>query len=293
MRQGTRHGRRGLGIAAVVLVLAAAAPAFAAPAGSKERDVQLVYCLDASHRADLVTAATRLGLLQPGASAPGSAMAAESVLPAASSRRMTPQEWSVHRQGDFARACSALMGAASDTPGAAAEEKKAEGGWLETFLTSLPLLAVGALLPLGGQAWERVSTERRLLKQQLESGRTSFRSAAREYLRNYEDDPAADHTAVLAAREALSGALAQVGAPGARRAQARRLADELPLASPLPEFSGDRRLGTDARTRRAQEERQSVDRKLSDVSDLNRRAFHWRWRTARERLARTTPGAAA
>ncbi|WP_158708475.1 hypothetical protein [Streptomyces sp. NRRL S-244] len=293
MRRRTRPGRAGLGTAAAVLVLLAGAPVSAAPAGSKERDVQLVYCLDASRRAELVTAAVRLGLLQPGASAPDSLMATDSVMPTASVGRMTPEAWSVRRQDDFARACSALMGAASDSPGAGAEEKKGEGGWWETFLTSLPLLAVGALLPLGGQAWERVSSERRLLKQQLESGRASFRAAAREYLRNYEDDPAADHAAVLTAHEALGAALARVAAPGARRTRARQLADELPLARPLPEFSGDRRLGTDARARRAQEVRQSVDRKLSAVSDLNRRTFYWRWRTARERLARTTPGATA
>ncbi|MFE2552865.1 hypothetical protein ACFXGI_30565 [Streptomyces sp. NPDC059355] len=293
MRRRTRHGRTVLGTAAVLLVLPAAAPAFAAPAGSKERDVQLVYCLDASHRAELFAAAARLGLLRPAASAPVSVMATDSVMPTASVGRMTPQVWSVRRQDDFARACSALMGAASDAPGAAAEEKKVEDGWFKTFLTSLPLLAVGALLTLGGQSWERVSAEHRLLQKQLESGRTSFRAAAREYLRNYEDDPAADHTAVLTAREALGAALAQVSAPGARRARAHRLADELPLARPLPEFDGDRRLGTDARARRAQEVRQSVDHELGAVSDINRRRLHWRWRTARERLARTTPGAAA
>ncbi|MFE2878071.1 hypothetical protein ACFXG6_02830 [Streptomyces roseus] len=293
MRRRTRRGRKGLGIAAVALVLLTAAPASAAAAGSRERDVQLVYCLDAPHRAELFTAAARLGLLEPAASAPVSVMATDSVVPTASVGRMTPQAWSVLRQDDFARACSALMAAASDGPGAPAEEKKAEGGWLETFLTSLPLLAVGALLTLGGQAWERVSAERRLLKQQLESGSASFRAAAREYLRNYEDNPAADHTAVLTAREALGAALARIGGPGARRARAGRLADELPLARPLPEFSGDRRLGSDARSRRAQEARQSVDRKLSAVSDLNRPGLYWRWRTARERAARTTPGASA
>ncbi|MFF3648798.1 hypothetical protein ACFYXV_09110 [Streptomyces sp. NPDC002181] len=293
MRRRTRHGRKGLGTAAVGLVLLAAAPAFAAPGGSKERDVQLVYCLDTSHRAELFTAAARLGLLQPAASAPVSVMATDSVMPTASVGSMTPQAWSVRRRDDFARACSALMGAASDGPGAAAEEKKEGDGWLQTFLTSLPLLAVGSLLTLGGQSWERVSAERRLLKQQLESGRTSFRAAAREYLRNYEEDPAADHTAVLTAREALGAALAQVTADRARRARAHRLADELPLAGPLPEFAAGRRLGTDARARQAQEARLSVDRKLSAVSDLNRRGLYWRWRTARERPARTTPGASA
>ncbi|MEV6582938.1 hypothetical protein AB0M92_32795 [Streptomyces sp. NPDC051582] len=293
MRRRTRHVRKGLGTAAAVLVVLAAAPAFAAPAGSRERDVQLVYCLDAPHRAELFAAAARLGLLRPAAPTPVSVMVTDSVLPTASVGRMTPQAWSVRRQDDFARACSALMGAASDGPGPAAEEKKEEGGWFGTFLTSLPLLAVGALLTLGGQSWERVSTERRLLKQQLESARTSFRAAAREYLRNYEDDPATDHAAVLTAREALGAALAQVAAPGARRARAHRLADELPLARPLPESSDGRLLGTHARARRAQEVRQTVDRMLSAVSDLNGRTLYWRWRTARERRARTTPGASA
>ncbi|MFF8277233.1 hypothetical protein ACF05T_14160 [Streptomyces lateritius] len=271
--------------AAAIALLAAAAPAFAAPPGSKERDVQLVYCLDSAHRGDLVTAAVRLGLLRPDVSTP------KSVMPTAPPvGRMSPEAWAVRHEGDFSRACSALMAAGADAPGAPAEKK--EDGWFEAFLTSLPLLAVGALLTLGGQMSERLSTERRLLKQQLDAGATAFRTAARAYLTAYEADPQADHTAVVSAREALLGALAQVAGPGARRERAQALADGLPLAQPLPGARAGTLLGTAARARDAQEVRGSVERELRAVAELNGRALHWRWRTARARLRRPAPEAA-
>ncbi|WP_189601390.1 hypothetical protein [Streptomyces lateritius] len=271
--------------AAVIALLAAAAPAFAAPPGSKERDVQLVYCLDSAHRGDLVTAAVRLGLLRPDVSTP------DSVMPTAPPvGRMSPETWAVRHEGDFSRACSALMAADADAPGAPAEKK--EDGWFEAFLTSLPLLAVGALLTLGGQMSERLSTERRLLKQQLDAGATAFRTAAHAYLTAYEADPQADHTAVVGAREALLGALAQVAGPGARRKRAQELADGLPLAQPLPGARAGTLLGTAARARDAQEVRGAVERELRAVAELNGRALHWRWRTVRARLRRPAPEAA-
>ncbi|MFF8606208.1 hypothetical protein ACF06X_09740 [Streptomyces sp. NPDC015346] len=262
------------------VLLVDAPPAFAAPPGSKERDVQLVYCLDSAHREDLVTAAVRLGLLRPDVSTP------DSVMPTAPVGRMSPEAWAVRHEGDFSRACSALMAAAADAPGASAEKK--EDGWFEAFLTSLPLLAVGALLTLGGQMSERLSSERRLLKQQLDAGATAFRTAARAYLTAYEADPHADHTPVAGARETLLGALAQVGGPGARRERAQSLADGLPLAQPLPGARAGTLLGTAARARDAQEVRRSVERELRAVAELKGRALYWRWRTVRARPTRPT-----
>ncbi|MBT2444308.1 hypothetical protein J7E93_30290 [Streptomyces sp. ISL-36] len=269
---------------AVVASLGAAAPAFAASPGSTERDVQLVYCLDTAHRGDLVSAAVRLGLLRPDVSTP------DGVKPVAPVGRMSLESWAVRHEGDFARACTALMAASSDAPGAPAEKK--QDGWFEAFLTSLPLLAVGALLTLGGQISERLASERRLLGQQLDAGVTAFRTAARAYLAAYEADPQADHTAVVTAREALLGALAQVAGPGARRERAQSLADRLPLERPLPGARGGSLLGTAARARDAREVRRSVEGELRAVSELNRRALYWRWRTVRARLTRQAPGAA-
>ncbi|WP_167458950.1 MULTISPECIES: hypothetical protein [Streptomyces] len=265
-----------------------AAPAAPAAAlASDERDAQLVFCLDAEHRGDLVAAAVRLNLLKADATAAGT------VRPTAAGGPMTLEKWAEDREDDFGRACSALMAVDSDSPGTAAKDT-AEDGWFVAFLKSLPLLAAGALLTLGGQFSERVSSERRLLKQQLGSGEAAFRTAVREYLAAYESDPQSDHTAVLTARDALTAALAQVAGPGARRAAARRLADELPLAGPLPAARGGAFLGPDDRAREAQGVRQTVELRLRTVADLNGRALYWRWRTFRERRpAPVTPGAAA
>ncbi|MFJ3928348.1 hypothetical protein [Streptomyces sp. NPDC090022] len=304
-RGGARAGWRRIAVGAAAgaaLLLTAATPAFTVPSGSgsrsssgsgsgsgsgsKERDVQLVYCLDTAHRADLVAAGLRLGLLEPDTST------AASVTPTADgAAAMTPETWADRHRDDFGRACAALMGAAADSPGAGGEAKK-DDGWLTTFLAALPALVLGALLTLGGQASERLSTERRRIGQQLDASTAAYRAAAREYLRAYEDDAQADHTAVVTAREALDSALAQVDAPGARRSRARFLAETLPLAGPLPEFVDGERLGTDARGQQARDTRRSVDEALGGVSDLNRRALQWRWRTVRERLSRTDRGAA-
>ncbi|MFG2874705.1 hypothetical protein ACGFYU_06795 [Streptomyces sp. NPDC048337] len=279
----------GRAAAAVLVLLAAAAavgtPAYAgtAPGGPKERDAQLVYCLDAAHRADLVTAATRLGFLRPGPTFDGT------VRPVVSDvGSMTPELWAERRKKDFGRACSALMAAASDSPGAAAEAKPEEG-WFQTFLKSLPLLAAGALLTLGGQFSERVSSERRQLSRQLVSHEALYRTAVREYLAAYESDPRADHAAVATAREALRGVLTQVSGPASRRAAARRLAEELPLIRPLPAAQGGGVLGTEDRTRLGQEVWQSVETQPRAVMEINRRAPYWRWRALRERSAGAAP----
>ncbi|WP_369245432.1 hypothetical protein [Streptomyces sp. R41] len=284
--RGCRRTRRAAAVAVLVLLGVTAAPAFAAPGASEERDAQLVYCLDTSHRGDLVAAAVRLGLLK------ADAAAQDTVRPTGSGGRMTLEKWAERRQDDFGRACSALMAAESDSPGAAAKDT-AEDDWFVTLLKSLPLLAAGALITLGGQLSERVSAERRQIKQQLDSGEAAFRTAVREYLAAYERDAHADHTAVLTARDALTGTLAQVAGPGARRSAARRLADELPLARPLPDARDGAFLGTHARAQEAQGVRQTVDGRLRIVPDLNGRALYWRWRTLREHPAPATPGAAA
>ncbi|MEV4923802.1 hypothetical protein [Streptomyces roseoverticillatus] len=301
-RRGARGhppGRRGhaagtayrLGRAAAVLLLLAApaaavvTPAYAGTASDapEERDTQLVYCLDAKHRGDLVTAAIRLGLLRPDVTSDG--IVRPSVAGAGS---MTLEQWTERREEDFGRACSALMAAASDSPGTAAE-KKQEEGWFETFVKSLPLLAAGALLTLGGQFSERVSSERRQRSQQLSSHEAAFRAAVREYLAAYESDPRADHTAVATAREALRGVLSQVSGPATRRTEAQRLAEGLPLARPLPAAQGGGVLGTEGRARLSQEVRESVETHPRAVMDINRRSLYWRWRALRERSARTAP----
>ncbi len=291
-RPGRRLRLRGRSAHAVtgttlLLLAVGAAPAFAAPAASDERDVQLVYCLDRDHRPDLVDAAVRLRVLRP-----DSVAGLDRVRPSGAGGRMTLERWAERREKDFERACSALMAAASEAPVAAAKDS-GEESWIATFLKGLPLLAAGALLTLGGQFSERHSAERRLFKQQLSADESAYRTAVGEYLAGYEHDPRTDHSAVRTTREALAGTLSRVPGPSTRRAAARLAADGLPLAQPLPDARDGYLLDTDARADDAERERASVERHLRSISDLNRTLLHWSWLTLRTRIARrTAPGAA-
>ncbi|MFI2431928.1 hypothetical protein [Streptomyces sp. NPDC018693] len=269
------------------LVLGAAAPVWAAPGASEERDVQLVYCLGPAHRDDLVAAAVRLGLLRPGSTAdPGGGVLTDST------ERPTVERWAERHEKDFSRACSALMAADSDSPGPATGDKG--DGWLGTFGTALLLSVAGVLFTLGGQMSERVSAERRELRRRLGEDEAAFRTSARAYLAAYENNPGVDHTAVREAREALAATLVQVPGPAARRRAARRVADELPLARPLPSARGGTVLGKDARAGEARGAGEAVDGVPGSVSELDRPPGYWSVRTVRERYARgTTTGAGA
>ena len=269
---------------AVLLLLAAgAAPAFAA---SKERDVQLVYCLAAVHRADLVDAAVHLRLLR------ADSVGQDDVRPVAGGKAISLERWSELYDEDFARACSALMDATPESPGPTPQDGGGDS-WVVTFLKGLPVLAAGALLTVGGQLFERGTSERRLLRQQLGTDEAAYRTAVREYLAAYERDPHTDHSAVRAAREALAGTLSRVPGPPARRQAALEVADGLPLARPLPAVREGTALGTGARTRETLRAQETADRLLRSVPNLNRRSTYWSWRTLRGRYDRgTTPGAA-
>ncbi|MFD7874226.1 hypothetical protein ACFV5G_08910 [Streptomyces sp. NPDC059766] len=314
------HGAAVCGTA--LLLAAGAAPASAAPSASDERDVQLVYCLSDAHRDDLVAAAVALGLLVPGSTAgqdsvqpvrpvgsagpssatgaagpstsPGAPGPTASASAVGSGGRMTLRQWAGRRTDDFTRACSALMAAAAaDSGGPAAQGSGAEDGWFETFLKGLPALAAGALLTLGGQLSERVSSERRLSRQRLRTDEAAFRGAARTYLAAYESDPEADHTAVRSTREAQAGTLFQIPGPAARRRAAALAVERLPLAGPLPASREGVVLGSEGRAREAREAGEAVDLVLRTVSDLDRGAAHWALRTVLEwRSGRTAPGAA-
>ncbi|MGX1545045.1 hypothetical protein [Streptomyces adustus] len=304
------HGAAVCGTA--LLLAAGAAPASAAPSASDERDVQLVYCLADAHRDDLVAAAVALGLLVPGSTAGqdsvqpvrpagsvGPSGAAGSVGPSASAAavgsggRMTLRQWAGRRTDDFTRACAALMAAEADSGGPAAQGSGAEDGWFETFLKGLPALAAGALLTLGGQFSERVSSERRLSRQRLRTDEAAFRGAARTYLTAYESDPEADHAVVLSTREALAATLFRIPGPAARRRAAALAVERLPLAGPLPASREGVVLGSEGRAREAREAGEAVDLVLRTVSDLDRGVAHWALRTVVEwRAGRTAPGAA-
>ncbi|WP_157876713.1 hypothetical protein, partial [Streptomyces graminilatus] len=253
-------------------------PAFASAAGnadSPERDAQLVYCLDPVHRADLLTAAVRLGLLKANAT-------------------VSPEQWAKDKGDDFGRACAALMAAESDSPGTAAQAKGAnEDSWFMGLVKQFPLLLLGALLPLAGQSYERVSSQRRELRQELGARESAYRMAVREYLTAYEEDERADYSAVRAARDALAVALSRVPGPAVRRAAAEELAEGLPLAEPLPHSGGQYLLDTATRTHDAAEVHASVIARLQALPRLNRGLMYWGWRTVRTRPDHAGPVAAA
>ncbi|MGW2824941.1 hypothetical protein ACWC24_28640 [Streptomyces sp. NPDC001443] len=322
------HGAAVCGTA--LLLAAGAAPASAAPSASDDRDVRLVYCLSDAHRDGLVAAAVALGLLTPGGAAgqdsvqpvrpvgsagptgatgsvgpsgvtgsvgpsgaTGSAGPTASAGVAAAGGRMTLRQWADRRTDDFTRACSALMAAEADSGAPAARGSGAEDGWFEAFLKGLPALAAGALLTLGGQFSERVSSERRLSRQRLRTDEAAFRGAARTYLAAYGSDPEADHAAVRSTREALAGTLFQIPGPAARRRAAARAVERLPLAGPLPASREGVVLGPEGRAGEVREAGEAVDLVLRTVSDLDRGAVHWALRTVLEwRVGRTAPGAA-
>ncbi|WP_329277365.1 hypothetical protein [Streptomyces sp. NBC_01451] len=270
-RPRARHARHAVAGAALLLLAAGAAPAFGASAGgadSPERDARLVYCLDPVHRTDLLTAAVRLGLLKADA-------------------EVSPERWAKDHDDDFGRACAALMAAESDSPAAAAQSGGADGdGWLMTLVKQLPLLLAGALLTLGGQSYERVSSQRRSLRQELGTAESAYRAAVREYTTEHARETPADHPPVRAARDALFVALSRVPGPAARRAAAEELADGLPLAEPLPR-TGAYLFDRETRVRDAAEEHASAQRCLRSLSELNRGSLYWGWRTLRSRSART------
>ncbi|MGY1501139.1 hypothetical protein ACW4TU_31930 [Streptomyces sp. QTS52] len=264
--------------AALLLLAAGAAPAFAASAGgadSPERDAQLVYCLDPVHRTDLLTAAVRLGLQKADA-------------------EVSPERWAKDHDEDFGRACAALMAAESDSPATSAQARGADDdGWLMTLVKQVPLLLLGALLPLAGQSYERVSSQRRSLRQELRTTETAYRVAVQEYLAGHDQEHPEDHSPVRAARYALAVTLSRVTGPSARRAAAEQLADGLPLARPLPRVDGGYLIDTPTRTLDAAEQHISVERCLRALPELNRGSLYWSWRTLRTRPGRAGAAGAA
>ncbi|WP_424216431.1 hypothetical protein ACN20G_30300 (plasmid) [Streptomyces sp. BI20] len=260
-RAGARARR--LGWAAALLVTAccgAAGPAFAAggtpspdPSPVSARDVRLVYCLGKAHREPLVLAAERLGLLRPG-DANGSG--APDLVRTPGEEVLDLDTWAVRYEPEFTRACTALMAADSpdpDSPDPAQADKGQgdqgqgdqgqDGSWVDELLRQAPLLFVGALLTLLGQGWERAAAERRQRRQEFDAASAAFRVTAHAYLAAYRHSPGTDHGPVAASRDALVHVLSRTGGSRARRAEARRAADALPLARPLPRARNGRTLG--------------------------------------------------
>ncbi|MFE9253645.1 hypothetical protein [Streptomyces sp. NPDC006879] len=274
--------------AALALLTAGTYPTFADSTSSGSRDIQLVYCLDSAHRGDLVAAAVRLMLLRPDSAAdPGAAVHLRS------GGHMALETWAARRVEDFGRACEALMAADSPPPATATADGSAEDDWFTGFLKEIPLLAAGALLTLGGQQSERRVSEIRLFKSQLGAEEKVYRTAVREYLTRYEQDPHTDHRAVRTARETLAATLSRAPGPSVRQAAAQQVAEGLPLGRALSGNQAGALLGPEARAGEAERASALVDRRLRQISELNRSSLYWLWLTVRTKLAQRAAGGAA
>jgi hypothetical protein len=186
----------------------------------------------------------------------------------------------VRRNSPATATASISMFAAADKGGSG------QGG----FLDAVYLLAAGAALTLVGQMTERISAERRTRSRQLAAAVREFRRITWLYLAAYEQDPDADHAEALRAREALSGLLALVPGPAPRSEAARRLADSLPLAEPLPGSRDGQLLGPHERKSEASAVRTTVDRQARDVGELLRPAPLWWLRRLRGNGRPTSSG---
>ncbi|MFI6851111.1 hypothetical protein [Streptomyces sp. NPDC050416] len=284
-RRGSGSGWRAvLGIPVLALLLLAATGG-AAVADTGRSDVRLVYCLADEHRGELRDAALRLGVVRRPAGTGGGVDAVE--VPGREGGVLPLEEWAQAHRGDFERVCDAVLAAAGDPPGASADKGgSGQGG----FLDAVYLLAAGAALTLVGQTTERISAERRTRSRQLVAAVREFRRIAWLYLAAYEQDPDADHAEALRAREALSGLLALVPGPAPRSEAARRLADSLPLAEPLPGSRDGRFLGPHERKSEASAVRTTVDRQARDAGELLRPAPLWWLRRLRGNGRPTSTG---
>ncbi|MFC9683633.1 hypothetical protein [Streptomyces sp. NPDC056948] len=239
-----------------------------AAADTGRSDVRLVYCLADEHRGELGDAAVRLGVARP---APGPVGGADAVrVPGRKGGVMPLDDWADKHPGDFERVCDAVMAAAGEAPGASADQG---GGGLGGFADGALLLATGAVLTVLGQKTERISAERRTHGRQLTAAVLEFRRIAWLYLAEYEQVAETDHAEVARARTTLTGLLALVPGPAARRAAARLLADSLPLADRLPRSREGQLLQPHDRKSEADAVRTTLDRQTREVGDLLRPAL--------------------
>jgi hypothetical protein len=138
-------------VAAVCLEVVSTPPA-ALAAGSGKDDVQLVYCLAPSHRADLVEAAVNLGEARTVPGDPTRMRAGRA------GRTLTAPQWAGLDPDAFRRTCLALMAA-----DAAGEPAGGGGGGGDSagLGTALVVAAGAALFTLLGQVFERSTGGRR------------------------------------------------------------------------------------------------------------------------------------
>ncbi|MFI6370674.1 hypothetical protein [Streptomyces sp. NPDC050546] len=256
-----------------------------AAADTGRSDVRLVYCLADEHRGELGDAAVRLGVVRR---APGPAGGTDAVrVPGREGGVMSLDAWAGKRTDDFERVCDAVMAAAGDPPGASADKG---GGGLGGFTDGALLLVTGAVLTVLGQKTERISAERRTHGRQLTAAVLEFRRIAWLYLAEYEQVAETDHAEVARARATLTGLLALVPGPAARRAAARALAGSLPLADGLPRIRDGRLLQPQDRKNEADTVRTTLDRQTREVGELLRPAPVWWLRGSRHSGRPTSSG---
>ncbi|MEO3813821.1 hypothetical protein ABGB17_32900 [Sphaerisporangium sp. B11E5] len=206
--------RRGRWAALLLWVAATLGPAGAAHADD-DADLRAVYCLSAAHREQVVEAAVNLRLGAAVHGEPGSLKVGRWTYPL--------RAWRDQHPDDFGRACDALL---ATVPQLVTDEKP---GALPPFVELLLPVLAGALLTLAVQRVDAAVTRRQASRDALLQAAGHFRRAAHEYVTAWIDNPRTPGDAVSARAFELQVELAKHKVSGRHRAEAAKLADDLPV----------------------------------------------------------------
>jgi len=136
-----------------------------------DNDARLVYCMEPSHRDDLIDAAITLGVAQSG-SLSGEVRVG--------SRQMTTANWRKARRAGFDRACDAIT--AASIP--ATQDSSSQDSALKSLLDILLPVAAGALLTLAIDDLHTASDRGWAKADELRSSWRSFARSVTDYIQN-------------------------------------------------------------------------------------------------------------
>ncbi|MER5490789.1 hypothetical protein [Streptomyces sp. NPDC002490] len=258
------------------VLLTAAQPALAA---GSEDDLHRVYCLADDRRAEVVTAAVRLGTVT---AVPGEG---EQVRTGpGSGGELTVQQWAERHPEDFRRVCRTVMAANGDAPDKGGDPA---GG----LATGLLLAAVAAAFTVLGSAVERGATYRRQRAEALTAAVHAYSYAAETYLAGWQTGASTPHEEVGRCRAELATALRGLRDTGSRRRHALALAEHLPLPEPLATSvragaRGYSPLGVDQLRAEATRQRTLLSDAVAGTEALNASFMVWHTRRALRGAAR-------
>lgn len=267
------HTVREADILTVREVTAAPSPtATTSGAGADVDDVHTVYCLAKERRKAVVEAAVRLGLAKEVEGKPERLVPPPWESASKAGNGQTVEKWAEGSREPFRRVCDAVMQA--DANASAAPEPGASGpSTLEALAAGALLAVLGSALTLMGGATERSAARRRAQADELDGATIRFALAAEGYLSVWVGERDAAYGELGATRDELSVALRRFGVAGARRGEARDLADSLPFDGPLPDSTpggpqGNRYLDEREKQTEADRQRTLLEGALSSVDRL-------------------------